>query len=1027
MRLKTIIFLFLMSALTISLVYMEMQTSFLQATIFSRVCRGVSFWVEPGPSHSIRFPHTGPYDLRLGYSRIPFWADLLDRNGYRIESQARVSETFLALVDLGLFPIYHEKIQTGIRIRDGWDREIFATQYPQRIYPAFDSIPPIIIQTLLFIENRHLLDNQQTKLNPAIEWERLAKAFLDLSIGTFDSDHSVGGGSTLATQLEKYQHSPEGITASTKEKLRQVVSASLRSYLDGENTYETRKNIFLKYINSIPLAAIPKFGEVNGLGDGLWAWFDTDVDEVNQLLFAMARPGPTDDIQTTAAAYRKVLTLFLAHRQPSALLIKDRPRLHRLTDRYLKALATAGVISAELRDAAVKAVPDFRKEMDFNYPFSFEKWKTTNLLRTRLLSDLKVDRFYDLDRYDLEVFSTLNLGLQDDFLQFFNKIKDSSDAVAAGFKAPNLLARGNPAGITYSVSLYESAPQGNLLRVRTNSANTPFNIDESAKVDLGSTAKLRTIVHYLEIIEALYNRYLNLSAVELNTSLKANLDPLSRWAVSYLLGTSDRNLSVMLSAAMERVYSANPQEKFFTGGGLHTFGNFSKNDDSRSHTLKTALFHSVNLVFIRLMRDIVYYHIFQRIGCTPSHLETLNEQDIKDYLAKFADQEGLLFLTRFHRKYRDASSGQALQILLKSLRARPAGFAAVFRYTNPEVNFQDFSQWMITQFPDSLLTEKTLTKLYETYEPDRMTLEDRGFIAHVHPLELWVVGHKIKFPGASLSDIIKASAAERQSVYTWLFRTRHKSAKLKRIRVILELEAFQDIHQAWVNLGFPFDFLVPSYASSIGSSGDKPAALAELMGIIVNDGIRKPIVRFQKLHFAEGTPYETTLSIENPKMERVVSKEVTDMTKQLLLGVVNEGTARSVSNSFVMDDGSIVAIGGKTGTGDHQYKRFGAGGQLIGSKTVSRAATFVFFIGDRHFGVITAYVSGEKASEYAFTSGLPVLILKSMWPSLKASLDQPYSEQQTHAVEEGNLPPQRKPFQRLQSDLSRQESFTNLG
>ncbi len=46
-------------------------------------------------------------------------------------------------------------------------------------------------------------------------------------------DHSVIGGSTLATQLEKLRHSPEGRTHSPAEKLRQIASATLRSYQDG--------------------------------------------------------------------------------------------------------------------------------------------------------------------------------------------------------------------------------------------------------------------------------------------------------------------------------------------------------------------------------------------------------------------------------------------------------------------------------------------------------------------------------------------------------------------------------------------------------------------------------------------------------------------------------------------------------------------------------------------------------------------------------------------------------------------------
>jgi hypothetical protein len=47
----------------------------------------------------------------------------------------------------------------------------------------------------------------------------------------------------------------------------------------------------------------------------------------------------------------------------------------------------------------------------------------------------------------------------------------------------------------------------------------------------------------------------------------------------------------------------------------------------------------------------------------------------------------------------------------------------------------------------------------------------------------------------------------------------------------------------------------------------------------------------------------------------------------------------------------------------------------------------VFYLGPRHFGTITAYVVGPDASQFRFTSGLPVQILRSMGPVLLAHLD----------------------------------------
>jgi hypothetical protein len=42
----------------------------------------------------------------------------------------------------------------------------------------------------------------------------------------------------------------------------------------------------------------------------------------------------------------------------------------------------------------------------------------------------------------------------------------------------------------------------------------------------------------------------------------------------------------------------------------------------------------------------------------------------------------------------------------------------------------------------------------------------------------------------------------------------------------------------------------------------------------------------------------------------------------------------------------------------------------------------VFFLGDRFFGTITAYVAGREADNYHFTSFLPVRVLKVMAPKL---------------------------------------------
>ena len=230
--------------------------------------------------------------------------------------------------------------------------------------------------------------------------------------------------------------------------------------------------------------------------------------------------------------------------------------------------------------------------------------------------------------------------------------------------------------------------------------------------------------------------------------------------------------------------------------------------------------------------------------------------------------------------------------------------------------------------------------------------------------------------------MLDAGKPQRQEVYGWLFRSRAKSAQNRRILSLLEIDAFAEIHRAWQRLGYPFERLVPSYATAIGSSGDRPAALAELMGIIVNGGVRQPGVQLDTLRFAEGTPYEARLRREAKGAERVMPQEVAETVRGALALVVAKGTARRLSGALDGPGGEPLVIGGKTGTGDNRLNTYSARGKQTGSRVLNRTATFVFYLGDRHFGTITAFVPGAAADGFRFTSALPVQIVKLMAPLL---------------------------------------------
>src|SRR5713226_5080068 len=169
-----------------------------------------------------------------------------------------------------------------------------------------------------------------------------------------------------------------------------------------------------------------------------------------------------------------------------------------------------------------------------------------------------------------------------------------------------------------------------------------------------------------------------------------------------------------------------------------------------------------------------------------------------------------------------------------------------------------------------------------------------------------------------MGQVVRASSAERQAVYSWLFLTRHRNAQDHRIASLLELEAFLDIHRSWARLGYPFGSLTPSLAAAIGSSGDRPAALAELMGIILNDGVRQPTMLIEKLDFATGTPYETRMARAEPPPTQVLAPEIAAVARGMLAQVVELGTARGLKPALARPSGGSHTVSGKTGTGDHR-------------------------------------------------------------------------------------------------------------
>ena len=977
----------------------EMRTSKFQSREASKFAATLTYELQPGPSDAIRYPGAGPFDMRLGYSSLGEFLPRLIKRDYVIAAQTRFSQALMDYSDKGLFVPYQEKIQAGLLITDCRAAPLYQYKYPQQLYASFDAIPPVVVNSLLFIENRFLLDPDLPRANPAVDWPRFGMAAWSQVAKWLHMPGQSAGGSTLATQLEKYRHSPDGLTVSGGEKIRQMISASIRAYQAGPETLEARKNVVRDYLNSVPLSAVPGHGEVHGMAEGLRVWYGTDFNQANERLFSADTDPKT--LAEKGLALREMLSLMIAQRRPSHYLTKGRDELANLTDSHIRLLALNNVIDAPFAAAALAAKVTYRDWLTQPTIQPIETNKGISVARSRL-GGLLNRPLYDLDRLDLSATSTLQGDLQAQTTEYLKHLSDPAFAAQIGLIGERLLTPTSTTQVRYSFTLFELTPDGSRVRIQTDSTDQPFDINEGSKLELGSTAKMRVLTTYLQIIAELHDKYAGMSIADLKKVDVPDQDRLSRWAVDYLIQNKDRNLPAMLGAALDRKYSASPGEAFFTGGGLHVFNNFRKEDNGSNPTLRDALRESINLPFIRLMRDLVRYTTYSGPSSSAELLGDDRDPRRQEYLASFADREGTSFLLRFWKKYKNKDTQERLETFLDGMRPTPIRMAAVHRYLLPQASQESFNSFVRSHLSGAKLTEKLtderLQRLYENYSPGLYDLPDQGFIAKVHPLDLWLMGYLLNHPDAKWSEVVKASQFERQEVYSWLFKSRHKGARDSRIRTMLEIEAFLDIHQRWQKVGYPFDHLVPSLATAIGSSGDRPAALAELIGTILNDGVRMPTLRIDSLHFAANTPYETKLINDPDVGKRVMPSEVATAMREALSQVVDAGTAKRVSGSFVTPDGKSLAMGGKTGTGDNRIESFGSGGRIISSKSVNRTATFVFYIGDHHFGTLTAFVPGRSAENFKFTSALPVQVLKGMAPILTPYL-QPSSSTQWLPVE----------------------------
>ena len=956
----------------------EMHTSFLQSRVFHAMAEGRLFARTRTSSPTVAAPAVGPYDERLGYTQSLRFRQRMTERGYQLTGETTWTER--SVLGMQLYPIYNSRSQAGLTITDDTNYTVYSAQYPSRSFENFDNIPPMLVNSLLFVENRELMKDHVGTWNPAIEWVRLASAFAGQGLRFVGMPQDRAGGSTLATQIEKFRHSRGGVTSGATDKLRQMLTATVRAYEDGPDTTQARHRIVLDYFNSMPLAAYPGFGEVNGFADGMSLWFGADMREVNRLLRTPDSQLSEADLQHKAEIYRQSLSLVMSVKKPTAYLRRNHAELTARVDAYLPLLAEAGIISPQMRDRVLRTPLTFVDPANQPRLRPAPPSKPVQSMRIDLMRSLGVSDLYALNRLDVSARTTMDGRVNDAVTTRLRNLRDPQFAAQNGMLGFRLLNPSMTQNVVYSFNLYERLPDGtNVLRVQTDNYDGALNLNSGSRLELGSTAKIRTLATYLEIITEIRAQNINKTPDQLRATRKN--DVLTQWTVNYLLTPgNDTSLDAMLHAAMQRQYSGNPGENFWTGGGVHHFQNFDGWENGRNFTVSEAFKNSVNLPFVRILRDVRDYMEAEKMNIDPSIFTDPASPQRRQYLERFAQQEGALFMYRAWTKLQDKSPEDMARQLASQTRRTPTQLAVIYRSLFPNRPLADMEAFVRAECQNGCATAN-FQKLYDNYARDKFNLNDRAYLTRLHPMAIWIAEQRIANPNLTWDQALQGSAQTRIDIYGWLLNSKNMNAQNNRIRTMLEEEAFTHIHGYWKRMGFPFDRMTPSLGSALGASGDTPAALATLAGIIQNDGMMRDATSFREVTLARGTPYELDFRRPTPPATRVLPAEAARIIHDTMLTVVDGGTAVRARNSVHLSDGRVLPLGGKTGTGDNRE----------GDVVKSRTATFVFVIDNRFYGTITAFVEGPAAAHYGFTSSLAAQLFKTIVPDIQPILDRSYT------------------------------------
>ncbi len=381
--------------------------------------------------------------------------------------------------------------------------------------------------------------------------------------------------------------------------------------------------------------------------------------------------------------------------------------------------------------------------------------------------------------------------------------------------------------------------------------------------------------------------------------------------------------------------------------------------------------HSVNLVYVRLLKDILSYYDVQsgvdrRVLADPGRRPAPRNP----YLQRFADADGRHFLPPLLQGFSGArpAADPGADGAPRAAITQAAGDRLPVDVPEARLaRLPELPCWRICRMP-----ELTNDEIWHWLHPPRHALSpvaQGSRLCRRYPSARTMAGDLSakSIPARRGTQALEASTDVRQQVYSWLFKGNMLQAG----------RAHQDparragqlsgrVLDNWRALGYPFGHLVPSLGTRAGCLR-RPAGCARRA-----DGHHPqrrcsscPASRSSRLPLPRYAVRNDAGAQRRSGARHGPRRGGADPAPRMLTGVVDDGTASRLHGAYLTADGSALPVGGKTAPGT----TVSTGSRLAAGLSASRAIEphprpSIFFLGDRYFGTVTAYVPGPESGAF---------------------------------------------------------------